>query len=100
MYVGQQFAQPRKDIMPDQEDLLRERVDREIATRADLPTWSPLERFVLACRMLAAQGPWHGAPAGQITARRATPGTYYTLRSGVGADAVTPSSGTTCDDDR
>ncbi|GAA5232877.1 aldolase [Verticiella sediminum] len=85
--------------MSDTEQQLRERVDREIATRVSLPSWTPLERFVLACRMLAAQGHWYGGLAGQITARAEEPGTYFTLRFGVGADEATAESVIRIDDD-
>ena len=69
---------------------LHRRVDREIAERITLPSWTLTERLTLACRMLAEQGHWHGGLAGQITARGETPDSYCTLRFGVGADEATP----------
>lgn len=67
----------------------REAVDREIASKVQLDE-RPLEaRLILACRMLGAQGHWHGGLAGQISARGEQPGTYWTLKFGIGADEAT-----------
>jgi L-fuculose-phosphate aldolase len=70
-------------------DLTRARVDRELAAKIAPDRRSAAEKFVLACRMLGAQGHWHGGLAGQITARGERPGTYWTLKFGVGADEAT-----------
>lgn len=67
-------------------EALRARVDREIEQRARGGQWDTRQRFVLACRMLAAHGHWNGGLAGQITARGDEPGTFWTLRFGIGAD--------------
>src|SRR5690606_9656450 len=48
--------------------------------------WNTAQKMTLACRMLAAQGHWHGGLAGQITARGDDPGTFWTLPFGIGAD--------------
>jgi len=67
-------------------EALRARVDREIEQRIQGGQWDKRQRFVLACRMLAAHGHWNGGLAGQITARGDEPGTFWTLRFGIGAD--------------
>lgn len=77
----------------------RERVDRELADKLKPSRRSPQEKLVLACRMLGAQGHWHGGLAGQITARGERPGTYWTLKFGVGADEATLSDLILVDDD-
>ncbi|MEJ7931424.1 aldolase [Ramlibacter sp. AN1015] len=77
----------------------RERVDQELASKIAPDTRSALDKMVLACRMLGAQGHWHGGLAGQITARGDEPGTYWTLKFGVGADEATPADLILVDDD-
>ena len=77
----------------------RERVDQELAAKVQADTRSPMEKLVLACRMLGARGHWHGGLAGQITARAEQAGTYWTPRFGVGADEVTASDLILVDDD-
>ncbi|MGR4872358.1 aldolase [Variovorax sp. LARHSF232] len=64
----------------------RDRVDEEIARKVQLDTRPLDEKLVLACRMLGAAGHWHGGLAGQISARGVDPGTYWTLKFGIGAD--------------
>lgn len=77
----------------------RARVDRELADKIAADSRSPAEKFVLACRMLGARGHWHGGLAGQITARGERPGTYWTLKFGVGADEATLADLILVDDD-
>ena len=77
----------------------RARVDDELARKLQPDTRSLKEKLVLACRMLGAQGHWHGGLAGQTTARGEQPGTYWTLKFGVGADEATPADLILVDDD-
>lgn len=77
----------------------RDRVDRELAEKLAPDRRSAKQKFVLACRMLGAHGHWHGGLAGQITARGEQPGTYWTLRFGIGADEATPADLILVDDD-
>lgn len=77
----------------------RARVDDELARKLQPDSRSLKEKFVLACRMLGAQGHWHGGLAGQITARGEQPGTYWTLKFGVGADEATLADLILVDDD-
>jgi L-fuculose-phosphate aldolase len=77
----------------------RDRVDQELASKLQPDTRTPLEKLVLACRMLGARGHWHGGLAGQITARGEKPGTYWTPKFGVGADEVTAADLILVDDD-
>lgn len=79
--------------------LTRERVDQELARKLRPDPRSRNEKLVLACRMLGAHGHWHGGLAGQITARGDVPGTYWTLKFGVGADEATLSDLILVDDD-
>ena len=77
----------------------RDRVDQELAAKLKPDTRTPMEKLVLACRMLGARGHWHGGLAGQITMRGEQPGTYWTPRFGIGADEVTQSDLILVDDD-
>ncbi len=79
--------------------LTRERVDRELAEKLGPDPRSTRHKLVLACRMLGAHGHWHGGLAGQITARGDEPGTYWTLRFGIGASEATPADLILVDDD-
>ncbi len=76
----------------DADVLNRRRIDEEMARRRKPDSRSRREKLVLACRMLAALGHWHGGLAGQITARGDAPGTYLTLEFGIGADEADPSN--------
>lgn len=67
----------------------RQAVDNEIASKVQLVKRSVKEQLILACRMLGARGHWHGGLAGQISARGDQPGTYWTLKFGIGADEAT-----------
>ena len=80
-------------------DATRQRVDNEIAQKIKPDTRPLSEKLVLACRMLGAAGHWHGGLAGQISARGEAPGTYWTLKFGIGADEATPADLILVDDD-
>lgn len=81
-------------------DALRSRVDREIESRATpSANWTSAQKMALACRMLAAQGHWHGGLAGQITSRGDEPGTIWTLPFGIGADEARASELILIDED-
>lgn len=69
---------------------IKEAYYRELRAKAPGIAYSELEQLVLAARMLAAEGHWANGIAGQITARAEAPGTYYTLKFGIGADEATP----------
>src|SRR5690606_4063828 len=114
LYFGQQVAYkatritsqplPRMTTMQtyssQDKAVLRRRVDREIDERAPAAAaWSPAQKMALACRMLAAQGHWHGGLAGQITARGEQPGTIWTLPFGLGADEARASELILIDED-
>lgn len=77
----------------------RDRVDQELESKIKPDPRTPLEKLVLACRMLGERGHWHGGLAGQITARGERPGTYWTLKFGVGADEATLADLILVDDD-
>ncbi|MGV3571503.1 MAG: aldolase [Ramlibacter sp.] len=77
----------------------REKLDAEMERKLRPDPRSPLEKLVLACRMLGALGHWHGGLAGQITMRGEQPGTYWTPKFGIGADEVTPADLILVDDD-
>lgn len=79
--------------------LTRQKVDQDLARRLRPDTRGLHEKLVLACRMLGAEGHWQGGLAGQISARGEQPGTYWTLRFGVGADEATPDDLILVDDD-
>ncbi len=78
---------------------LKESVYRDLDRKAVPTSYSTIEQLVLACRMLAAEGHWANGLAGQITARGERPGTYYTLKFGIGADEAVPQSFILTDDD-
>ena len=77
----------------------RSRVDEELARTVQSDTRPLAHKLVLACRMLGASGHWHGGLAGQISARGTEPGTYWTLKFGVGADEATVDDLILVDDD-
>ncbi|MFT4193920.1 aldolase [Ottowia sp.] len=81
------------------EQELKADVYRDLEQKATRSQHDPLQQLVLACRMLAARGHWDNGLAGQITARGEEPGTFRTLRFGIGADEATPSSFILTDDD-
>jgi L-fuculose-phosphate aldolase len=64
----------------------------------DAAQWSIPEKLALACRILAAEE--HGsALAGQLTARGARAGTYWTMRFGLGLDEIAAGNLLLVDDD-
>jgi L-fuculose-phosphate aldolase len=60
----------------------------QIGAHVRLPAWSIKQKLALACRTLAAEGHESGL-AGQISARAETPGSFWTLRFGLGLDEAT-----------
>ena len=64
----------------------------------DAARWSAPQKLALACRILAAEE--HGsALAGQLTARGDEPGTYWTMRFGLGLDEISADNLLLVDDD-
>jgi L-fuculose-phosphate aldolase len=64
----------------------------------DAAQWSAPQKLALACRILAAEE--HGsALAGQLTARGERPGTYWTMRFGLGLDEIGADNLLLVDDD-
>lgn len=70
----------------------------EMSRHLDAAAWSAPQKVALACRILAAEE--HGsALAGQLTARGDAPGTYWTMRFGLGLDEITADNLLLVDDD-
>jgi len=88
----------RKQAM-ENKTLTRQKLDQELARRLRPDPRSQTEKLLLACRMLGAEGHWHGGLAGQITARGEQPGTYWTLQFGIGADEARAGDLILVDDD-
>src|SRR5437764_3337018 len=64
----------------------------------DAAEWSARQKLALACRILAAEE--HGsALAGQLTTRGDKPGTYWTMRFGLGLDEIGAGNLLLVDDD-
>ena len=64
----------------------------------DAAQWSAPQKLALACRILAAEE--HGsALAGQLTTRGERPGTYWTMRFGLGLDEISADNLLLVDDD-
>lgn len=64
----------------------------------DAADWSAQQKLALACRILAAEE--HGsALAGQLTVRGDRPGTYWTMRFGLGLDEISADNLLLVDDD-
>jgi L-fuculose-phosphate aldolase len=64
----------------------------------DVAQWSAPQKLALACRILAAEE--HGsALAGQLTSRGDKPGTYWTMRFGLGLDEISADNLLLVDDD-
>ena len=62
----------------------------DMSRHLDAAQWSAPQKLALACRILAAEE--HGsALAGQLTARGDEPGTYWTMRFGLGLDEISVS---------
>lgn len=77
---------------------IAQRIDAELNTHIDIPKRSTGETLALAARILAREGHFGGL-AGQCTVRGEQPGTYWTLRLGVGFDEATPDTLVLVDDD-
>jgi L-fuculose-phosphate aldolase len=80
-------------------DAIKDAVHREIREKAQDSPYSKVEQLILACRTLADQNHWLNGIAGQITARGDAPGTFYTLKFGVGADEADTGNLILVDDD-
>ncbi len=74
--------------MHENRDTIHARVDRELDTKLGGGTWSEIDTFVLAARILAQEGHSSGL-AGQIT-QRLPDRTYRTLPIGCGFDEARP----------
>lgn len=86
------------DTMHLGKDELIARAQAEMQRQFDTPQWSLRERLALTCRILFDGGHDSGL-AGQITARTAEPGRYYTQRLGLGFDEITASNLLVVDED-
>jgi L-fuculose-phosphate aldolase len=64
----------------------------------DVAEWSAPQKLALACRILAAED-HSSALAGQLTARGEEPGTYWTMRFGLGLDEISADNLLLVDDD-
>lgn len=64
----------------------------------DAAQWSAPQKLALACRILAAEE-HSSALAGQLTTRGERPGTYWTMRFGLGLDEITADNLLLVDDD-
>lgn len=88
----------------DGEALVREKseyhskADEDFRRHLGIPDWTVRQKVAIGCRFLALDG--HGSGlAGQFTARGPRPGTYYTMRFGLGLDEITASNLLLVDDD-
>lgn len=86
------------DTMHLGKDELIARAQAEMQRQFETPAWSLRERLALTCRILFDGGHDSGL-AGQITARTAEPGRYYTQRLGLGFDEITASNLLVVDED-
>ncbi|MGH8816255.1 aldolase [Achromobacter pestifer] len=86
------------DTMHLGKDELIARAKAEMQRQFDTPQWSLRERLALTCRILFDGGHDSGL-AGQITARTAEPGRYYTQRLGLGFDEISASNLLVVDED-
>jgi L-fuculose-phosphate aldolase len=75
-----------------------ERATREMREHLCAPDWSVKQKLALACQMLAAEGHESGL-AGQISARAEQPGSFWTLRLGLGFEEATEDALIRIDDD-
>ena len=70
----------------------------DMSRHLDAAQWSAPQKLALACRVLAAEE--HGsALAGQLTTRGERPGTYWTMRFGLGLDEIAADNLLLVDDD-
>lgn len=75
-----------------------QRSTEEMKRHLSVPEMTPQQRLTVTARMLAMEGHEAGL-AGQITARAEPPGTYWTLRFGLGFDEARPEDFIRVDDD-
>ncbi len=75
-----------------------QRATREMSNHLRAPDWSIKQKLALTCQMLAAEGHESGL-AGQISARAEQPGSYWTLKLGLGFDEATEDALIRIDDD-
>jgi L-fuculose-phosphate aldolase len=86
------------------ETAARPKSEHDADFRADLDRfmqvagWTPQQKVALACRILDLDG-HESALAGQVSARGEKPGTYWTLRFGLGFDEVEASNVLLINDD-
>lgn len=74
------------------------RISAEMEKHLSAAQWTLKQKLALACRMLANDGHASGL-AGQITARTEEPGTFWTIRLGLGFDEITAGNLIRCDED-
>jgi L-fuculose-phosphate aldolase len=75
-----------------------QKAEADIVRHLDVPDWSAPQKLALACRILAAEE--HGsALAGQLTTCGDEPGTYWTMRYGLGLDEISADNLLLVDDD-
>jgi L-fuculose-phosphate aldolase len=75
-----------------------QRATREMSKHLRAPDWSIKQKLALTCQMLAAEGHESGL-AGQISARAEQPGSFWTLRFGLGFDEAIEDALIRVDDD-
>src|SRR5215813_7692080 len=75
-----------------------QQVVQEMGKHLQAPAWSVKQKLALTCQMLAAEGHESGL-AGQISARAEQPGSFWTLRFGLGFDEATEDTLIRVDDD-
>jgi L-fuculose-phosphate aldolase len=75
-----------------------QRVIQEMGTHLHVPEWSVKQKLAITCQMLATEGHESGL-AGQISARVAQPGSFWTLQFGLGFDEATEDTLIRVDDD-
>jgi glycerophosphoryl diester phosphodiesterase len=73
-------------------------VAQEMGKHLHAPAWSVKQKLALTCQMLAAEGHESGL-AGQISARAEPPGSFWTLKFGLGFDEATEDTLIRVDDD-
>ena len=79
-------------------DEYTEKSAADMNRRLDTAQWSARQKLALACRILATEE--HGsALAGQLTTRGDRPGTYWTMRFGLGLDEISADNLLLVDDD-
>jgi L-fuculose-phosphate aldolase len=82
---------------PSKENYLT-RISEEMGKYLSADQWTLRQKLALTCRILAREGHASGL-AGQITARTVDPGTFLTVRLGLGFDEISASSLIRYDDD-